>query len=219
MSMRILACALAAAAIAGGVAAARTVSTGTTAKLSRKASYVKMAAYWSSGYGDKLDIVVYPSFIAEGDEFDVVDSEGYVGRVRVDEAHKTNQGCPKFTYMRASATFLEKPARDTSYSTRIAFGPLPDGRDRPTRAKLHEGGYGRSTTTIRGLPPPGAAQGLAYAVDLDGDGAVDLARYIYDCAGGHDHQYNANSDGCVDDWVRDAAGNWVLGDNGKFRCH
>ena len=217
---RALVVALAIGCVAGGVAAARSVSTGTTAKMSRKSTFLKMSAYWVGGYGDQVDLVIYPAFIEEGDEFDVVDAQGYLARVRVSSVRKTNEGCPKFTYMRAEAKWLEKPSRDSSYSTRIAFGPLPKNRERHKKARLFEAAFGGGNAKdIKGLPPPGASQGLSYAVDLDGDGDVDLARYIYDCTGGHNTRYNATSLGCVDDWVRDGTDSWVLGDQGKFQCH
>lgn len=215
--MRVMVALLATLAL-GSDASARTVATGASVKMKRKAEERRLQAFWVGALArdELVDIIVYPTEVVVGDELDIVDDQGLVGRVRVETVTRTNEGCATFTYIRAQGRYLARPTRESSVF-RAAVGPV-NGRARSDRAKLYiANAYSRTTTMIQDLPDPGPAISLQYAVDLDGDERADLARYFYDCSRGLQSTFS-HGEACVDDWARDGANQWSTVATARFKC-
>jgi hypothetical protein len=201
--------------VVSGVAGARTVSTGSASRVQRERNtQMKQIFYAVTIDDDEVELIVYPNEVQVGQHFDIVDDQGLVGRVRIDQVRKTNDNCPRFTYIKARAKYLEAAQRTTTYSLRFAVGPAGEAR-MSERAQM----LLRGEDDLKDLPPPGESAGFQQAVDLDGDGDADAARYIYDCAGGPQRPYTTNAAGCIDDYARDGAGAWTLVQHGTFRCY
>jgi hypothetical protein len=201
--------------VVSGVAGARTVSTGSASRVQReRTQQVRQIFYAVTIDDDEVELIVYPNEVSVGQMFDIVDDQGLVGRARVESVRKTNENCPRFTYIKARAKYIEAAQRTQTYSLRFAVGPAGEART-SERAQI----LLRGEDDLRDLPPPGEVAGFQQAVDLDGDGDADAARYIYDCAGGPQRPYSTTQTGCIDDYARDGSGAWVLVQHGTFRCY
>lgn len=175
----------------GGLAAARGVH---VVKKSRKEP-VRM--YWAQ-YLTQTELQVYPfpHGAKVGDQFDVADNRGYLGRVQVSRVEQQQAAC-NVVYFIATARFQETPSRQPE-GTLIVFTPQPRA---PGRARI------LPPEEARDVPGEMAAQGRypEVVLDWDGDRDPDLLRYYYDCPA---PKGNVNAY-CMDTFQR-VRGGWGL---------
>jgi hypothetical protein len=105
-----------------------------------------------------------------GEEYDVIDSQGYVGRVRVTTATEEQAGCPQFKYIRGQARWVGTPKRQWSGGDAAAIGPVSPKSRVPDKASVV---YPQQTTDLPA--PPDMLQQRMF-LDLDGDKRPDLLR-------------------------------------------
>lgn len=144
-----------------------------------------------------------------GDEYDVFDDEGFAARVRVLSVARTNDCCPGFVYQRGLARVGEAH-HDIDAGRAVAVGPARW----PRRAARLMSWNGAGDFAA---PPPGLATTLIHLVDLDGDGAPELARYLYQCAGGPMVPWSGRGAACFEDWARGPRG-WRATSRVEFSC-
>jgi hypothetical protein len=112
-----------------------------------------------------------PETLEEGTELDVINTSGWLGRVRVSGISKVSMGtCSGASYQQGTGTF-ESALTINSFdnNTTVAIGPLSDA----SRAKVVQ------PTDLSVFPPPSSdfSQGSQRLfVDLDGDGTADIIR-------------------------------------------
>jgi hypothetical protein len=149
----------------------------------------QMHIYWASMMSaTELSVSRFPGHSTVGDEFEIVDQMGYVGRARVHAVERV-QTCPGITYDNATATLVTSAQPTPSYTTSVA---LPVSKRDLSRARVM---YGDEVAD----PPPRGQ--IDVAIDFDGDGRADIARLSYECAapGGQTGMYAS----CFDIIARD----------------
>jgi hypothetical protein len=155
---------------------------------------VHMAWVQSVGTLNEVQIAAIPEFLTEGMELEVIDTQGYVGRVRIGTGiQKQSLGCQTSTYQLVKATFLQTPQRNVDgYATAIM--PL---RDEPTHAKIFA--VAPDTAELPALQP-----GMSRTfLDIDGDGTTDMYRDWGTCA-----VASGRSTYCLETRAREKGGNW-----------
>jgi hypothetical protein len=129
-----------------------------------------------------------------GSTFAVVDTKGAHPEVRIEEVSaEPPSGCQGLVQARAG--YATAPRRGFSDGVAVAFGPI----ERPLpHAQLVMKGQARGDL-------PHGTHTLLGAVDLDGNGAVDVAVYIYDCQRGPDEQLNhfGPTEVCIESFSRE----------------
>jgi hypothetical protein len=145
-----------------------------------------------------------------GEEYDVYDDGGFAARVRVLSVARTNDKCPGFVYQRGIARVGESH-HDIDAGRAVAIGPTPWPR-RAARLLPWNGGASEGVA-----PPPGLATTLIHFIDLDGDGAAELARYLYQCSGGPVVPWSGRGAACFEDWARGPRG-WRSTARVEFTC-
>lgn len=130
--------------------------------------------YWAQ-YLTQTEIQVYPypHGAAVGDQFDVADHVGYLGRVTITKVETQQTGCGTQVYYLATAQYVTTPSRQPD-GTLIVFSP-----------QARAAGRARVLTPQDLKNPPGDMLNKGYSpevvLDWDGDRAPDLLRYYYDC--------------------------------------
>lgn len=169
-------------------------------RVSKQVRLKKLHMYWVEP-SSRNEAVIYalPAELAVGEEYDVVDSQGYVGRLRVSRVDDMDPKCKTLQLKRGAATYVSAPARDGTDV--VAIGPnhaaFTGGRVVPAPA---QGGA------------PAEPQNLYQRVfvDLDGDQAPDLMRDAYACDPAQQQQQQGAPSYCYDTWGRQHRGAWAL---------
>jgi hypothetical protein len=168
------------------------------------------------GDADKVQLLGMSGSMDVGDLYEVVDPDGLVALARVTKVERTDEKCQGYFYVRASGRVERHraPRMVSSYQT-IGIGPVrvPDAAPRVLSLE------GSTPAGRAGAPPPGWTDRLQWAVDRDGDGVPDLARYVYDC-GGDPHTKHASGQSamlCLEDWARQR-GAWRVVSKTQFAC-
>jgi hypothetical protein len=192
--------------IADTPAGARTVQTGTSARVSRERSDDNLTMYWAilDDRAGRVRFVALNGRLVGNRRYAVIDSGGALGTADIGKV-ETDRTCSNFTYEFAWGQ-LGPSGRRASYPV-IAIGPIDGVSSRASVLSEH----GPSD-----VPPPGQEH-LTELVDVDGDRDADLARYIYGCnpnAGGR-QRLGYGSHTCVEIWSR-RNGAWRLVDKGDF---
>jgi hypothetical protein len=160
--------------------------------------------YWidpgSGSTPGTVSITALPPALAEGDVFDVIDDQGYWGRVVVASVETIPFGC-RDHYLRGLAQRTGDPKRPLG-GARVAIGP-PPARP-PLKARF-------VTADAAGPDLPRHDQSLELRlIDLDGDGDAELARSYFYCQDARGRTGN-----CVESYVR-AKGGWTLLEKAAF---
>ena len=194
----VLAAALCAVAVPATVGA-RKVVTGGAHKVAKQAKQRFSRAYYASWMGD-LDVnfsTLTSGTVKVGDKFEVIDEQGYLGRVTVTRVDSVAGG-GSCVYDSVSASYAQAPGRPVN-TTMVALGPA--GKDIST------------SKVIRPLdvldPPAYGTTTLDFAIDFDGDRRPEVAHYYYNCKAGPSGQtYSYDGDWCYETWTRESS--WQL---------
>jgi hypothetical protein len=187
-----------------GPALARPVKTGASTKMSRDPRQAYGHVYWANQISDEITVLAFPGRTRMGDRYDIIDEQGYVGRVIVKQVDET--ACGDTKYQQAVTSFIGPHARRDATGLMIALGP-PLGA--PAQAKV----LLTDAVGNHALPPAGKAN-LQPAIDVDGDGVPDLARYvIYNCRTAR--TTSPDGDTCIETWGREGT-SWRLIERAEF---
>jgi hypothetical protein len=159
--------------------------------------------------GGNMTLISVDSSLHVGDTFDLVDEQGYAAQARVVEVERTDDHCPGFVYQKAKAR-TNTVAREVNKFKAIAIGPT-GAAVRTARFVPHD------DKQALDVPPLGMGAGLQWLVDRDGDGIPDLARYLYECAGGPNVGWAGRNEGCIEDWWRGRSG-WQRISHTQLTC-
>jgi hypothetical protein len=161
------------------------------------------------------DVVVlgFPYDVHEREEYDLVGRNGVLGRIRVSTVQLTTEDCPAHAYALGHSELLSGDAKSVprDYQTVVAVGPSVGAPRKAARM------IDPAEAAPESLPPPGALPTLVQLADLDGDGAPELARYVYDCDGGVNARIPTN-ELCIQDWTRER-GSWIVATDARISCH
>jgi hypothetical protein len=188
--------------LAASVALARPVKTGESTRMSRDPRQAFGHIYYANQIADEVTVLAFPGRTRNGEKYDIVDEQGYVGRVVVKSVDETSCGDTK--YQQAVAAFVGPHARRDGSGLMVALGPI-----------LHAPGHAKVMMDPGNhtLPPAGKAN-LQPAIDIDGDGIPDLARYVvYNCR--TPKTTNPDGDTCIETWGREGV-SWRLIERVEF---
>jgi len=164
---------------------------------------------WVLPAGDaEMRVTVLGGTARVGDAVDLVDERGFVGRAAIVSVESLRCGVTPYLDARVRAPRGLRPGTGQGVERRgtgqlLAVFPA---MARPTRSRLLR-------ATEVGDPPPRGRASLQ-AVDLDGDGSADVARYVlYHC---ESHSPGAEAATCVENWNRED-GRWKLVSAVDFR--
>lgn len=154
----------------------------------------------------QTEALVYalPADLTVGEEFDMIDAQGYVGRIRIKSVEDAYPQCKTTELKKGMASYVTAPSRSGG-SDMVALGP----NQRPVQSAKVLG-----TTAPANDTAPAQPNGQLYQrlfMDLDGDGAADLVRDAYSCAQGAQTQQYSSPTYCYDTWGRRGRrGDWTL---------
>lgn len=144
-------------------------------RVSKAKKLTQLRLYWAQAISDReVQVYPFPHGAAVGDEFEMADAGGYLGRVKVTHIEQQQAGCNNLVYHIASASYIDTPSRQAS-GTLMAFSP---GRQLALRSRVmnqDEVKTQPADMTKRRLQPE-------VALDLDGDRLPDVLRYYYECS-------------------------------------
>jgi hypothetical protein len=178
-------------------AAAHPVPTGRPVEVEQRAPTLLL---WVLPAGDtEMRVTVLGGSARVGDAVDLVDERGFLGRAPIISVESLR--CGGTPYLDARVRTPKGLRRGTGQILAV----LP-AMARPARSRLLR-------ATEVGDPPPRGRAGLQ-AIDLDGDGGADVARYVlYHC---ESHSPGAEAATCVENWNRED-GRWKLVSAVDFR--
>jgi hypothetical protein len=146
----------------------------------------------------ELRVTILGGTARAGDAVDLVDERGYVGRGAIVSIDTLRCGLTPYLDARVRPP---RGFRRTGGQVLALYPALP----RPARARLMR------PSQVSDPPPRGRPS--LQAVDVDGDGAADVARYVlYHC----DVESLGESATCVENWNREEGG-WRLVSSVDFR--
>lgn len=149
-----------------GVAEARSVRV--TKSSTPKLLHVYWVQYMS---GTEAQIIAIPGNLNVGEEYDIVDSRGYVGRVRMKTADDADMGCPQYKFRRGMGAFVGA-ARDFS-SDAVAIGPQP--------AKAASTAILLTPRDLSRMPKVPDQLVSRTFLDVNGDAEADVIRDYWQC--------------------------------------
>jgi hypothetical protein len=183
-------------AVVASAAVARPVPTGKAVDVEERGATLIL---WVLPAADaELRVTVLGGTAKPGDDVDLVDERGYIGRGSIVSVDLLRCGATPYLDARVRPP---RRFRRTAGQVLALFPALA----RPARARLLRASQVSD-------PPPRGRPALQ-AVDIDGDGSADLARYVlYHC----DAENLGEAATCVENWNREE-GRWRLVSSVDFR--
>ncbi len=161
--------------------------------------------YWAQYLSqNEVQVYAFPHGTTVGEEFDIADQQGYVGRVTVTKVEQQPAGCNNIVYYVATASYTDAPGR-APVGTLIAFSPRKKAHANVAASQV------LGTETVTTPPADMQARGAVPEVvlDWDGDKNPDLIRYYYDCPAQQAAQ-QGRIEACMDTFLRERSGAWAL---------
>ena len=178
-------------------------------RVEKSRSLAQLRLFWVEvRSASEVNLYAVPAEVARGDEFDLIDSRGFVGRVRVEQVDPVDPSCQKLQLKRARARYLRRVAARPGFEeAAVALGPGPSVGERARSFNAGEATDG---------PRLDHTSYQLLFVDLDGDGLPELARDAYDCNPRDNGAPRHGAVYCYDTWTRRGPGAWTRTQEAKL---